>query len=89
MKDYLDMTVDEMLDCFFADTFISHTKSHKCIRFGEIMDYYQQWCDATGCAPVATQHKMGRRLAERYFKKNLDGVKYWFIEPRPDLMEEE
>ena len=89
MKDYLDMTVEEQLDCFFADTFISHTKSHKCIRFNIVWDCYQEWCDATGCAPTASEHKMGRQLAERYFKKLVDGAKHWFIEIRPDLFEEE
>lgn len=89
MKDYLDMTLEETLDCFFADTFISHTKSHKTMRFSAVMDAYFQWCDATGCAPMASEHKMGRHLAERYFKKLVDGRKYWFIEFRPDLLEEE
>ena len=87
-SEFLDMSIEEQLDCFFADTFISHTKSHKCIRFYVVMECYEEWCDATGCAPLASPHKMGRHLADRYFKKYVDGVKLWFMEVRPDLLEE-
>jgi len=88
-REYLDMTVPEQLDCFFSDTFISHTKSHRCTLFPVIMDCYEQWCDVTGCAPLATPHLMGRSLANRFFKKNLGGRKHWFLEIRGDLLEED
>ena len=79
MKEYFDMTIEEQLDSFFADTFMPHTKSHLCILFPQIMECYQQWCDAVGCPPLANTYKMGRALGRTYFKKKIDGRKEWFM----------
>ena len=87
-NEYIKMSIPEQLDCFFADTFISHTKSHKCMMYKEIAECYEQWCDATGCAPLATQYQLGKALRNRFFHKNIGNYKHWFLEIRPDLLEE-
>lgn len=86
---YLDMTLEEQIDCFFADTLISHTHHDKTMVFSDIMEFYQQWCEFTGCAPLAGDYKLGRQLAKRFFHKKIHGRKNWFCETLPHLINNE
>ena len=87
--DYLDMTLEEQIDSFFADTLISHTHHDKTMLFTARMEFYQQWCEHTGCAPLAGDYKLGRQMARRFFHKKVNGRKHWFCELRPDLLNDE
>lgn len=86
MQEFLDMTIEEQLNTFFADTFSPHTHHSKCMTFDKIMECYEQWCHATGCPPLAGQYKMGRALQKTYFHKSIHNKKFWFCEIRKDLL---
>lgn len=88
VETFLSMTEQQRLDAFFADTFQPHTHRDKVMTFGEIMEYYQQWCEATGCAPTARHYHMGRALEKRYFFVRIGNKKLWFCEVRQDLIDD-
>ncbi len=80
-------SADEQCDAFFSDTFLPTTHRKKVLTFKEINEYYQQWCEAMNQPPLAGHYILGRRLASRYHRVIARGVKYWFLEVRPTLLE--
>ena len=87
-KHYLDMGKKEILKCFFADTFISHTRRDRVMDFPQIKECYYAWCEATGVAPTASPRELGGALAETFFKISHHNRKLWFCEIRKDLLDQ-
>lgn len=82
------LSIEEQLDLFFDDTFRTHTRNDRTMEFSEIQRCYEDWCEAMEIPPIAGKLKLGVALGKRFFYVNRANIKHWFIEIRPDILEE-
>ena len=84
----LKMTIEERMDEFLTETFQPHTDRRKMMTFEQVWNCYEQWCEAMNVPVMGNQMHLGVSMKARFFNIRPNNRKLWFMEVKPEMLEE-